>query len=89
MGMVCVTWFFSSNFAGQPSEEVLKKVSEMALVQSNATSSRSTSSVMDPKLKHLLQEFYSPYNKQLLTLLGNDQFNWGYWNRIQTSFCTI
>ncbi len=44
----------------------------------NATSSRSSSLLISQKLRGLLEDFYSPFNKELVGLLQDSKFDWGY-----------
>ena len=53
----------------------LKKLSKANV---NATSQRSSSSLLHPKLRRALEEFYSPFNRQLVELLQDKRFDWGY-----------
>ncbi len=53
----------------------LQKLSE---ANSNVTSSRSSSLIIDHKLRALLEDFYSPFNNALVDLLQDSRFDWGY-----------
>lgn len=44
----------------------------------NATSSESSSSHIEPRLRTLMEEFYSPFNKELVDVLQDSKFDWGY-----------
>ncbi len=56
----------------------MKELGKLAAANSNDTSSRSSSSLIGRKLRKLLQEFYSPFNKELVELLQDTRFDWGY-----------
>ncbi len=64
------------NVAGPHPDKDIASVARRGM--ENVVRSFSSSLSIEPSLKRTLQQFYSSHNKELVKLLRDDKFNWGY-----------